>query len=417
MRYLAADEPFFREWKREQTTGQASRSVARASALKDWCGLPDDLGVPTLIVVGSKGKGTVVAAASAQLAGAGHKVGSISSPPLRSNLERIRVNGRQISEPTYAHLAAQLAEGLAQLGPAAAGEYLSPAGAFLVAGVNYLREVGCTAIVLEEGMGGKSDEISLFAPTVVAVTEVFLEHQAVLGDTVAEIAADLVGVTRPGLTRAVVTFVGQVDLVKQAGGGGAGTLVGVPRRGSTLLQTNRELGIHAAHELVGTGVQPRFGDLNLPGRLSRHGEGPEVLVDSAINPAGVENALRVARELFGEFDVIASFPDDKPVEECVDLVCRAPGVRKIFWARPATPHLRYHRLKEAIPTEQALKAAGRLGASVEESVAGIAAETSAEMSAETSGKTRRPLLAVGTISFISEILDWLAADASYWWKN
>ena len=59
-------------------------------------------------------------------------------------------------------------------------------------------------IVLEAGMGGISDEISLFTPTVTALTPIFAEHVGKLGDTPAEIAREKAGIVAPE-TSAVLT--------------------------------------------------------------------------------------------------------------------------------------------------------------------------------------------------------------------
>src|SRR5690606_13509336 len=180
---------FFREWDR-RGPGE-TRDIARAAALAGVLGLlaPD---APVLTVVGSKGKGTAATYASAFLAAAGLRVCTVTSPALRSNRERIRVDGRAVSEAELASLADALDEAVAALPPPSGG-YLSPSGLFTLAGVLHARRTGADAIVLEAGMGGRSDEAALFTPDVAAITPVLLEHAGVLGGTPAEIAAEKLG--------------------------------------------------------------------------------------------------------------------------------------------------------------------------------------------------------------------------------
>ena len=93
------DEPFFREWRVRRPDER--RSLARARLFGDalglhWAGLPS-----TLTVVGSKGKGTAAAHATAVLHAAGRRVGTIVSPAFRRNSERIRVAGQALGPNEY----------------------------------------------------------------------------------------------------------------------------------------------------------------------------------------------------------------------------------------------------------------------------------------------------------------------------
>src|SRR5690606_22542879 len=172
-----------------------TRDIARAAALAGVLGLlaPD---APVLTVVGSKGKGTAATYASAFLAAAGLRVCTVTSPALRSNRERIRVDGRAVAEAELASLADALDEAVAALPPPSGG-YLSPSGLFTLAGVLHARRTGADAIVLEAGMGGRSDEAALFTPDVAAITPVLLAHAGVLGGTPAEVAAEKRGGAGP----------------------------------------------------------------------------------------------------------------------------------------------------------------------------------------------------------------------------
>jgi dihydrofolate synthase/folylpolyglutamate synthase len=154
-----------------------------------------------LTVVGSKGKGTAATYAAATLSASGLRTGLVTSPPFRTNRERIRIDGRAIDADVYDRLAGELAVVLDVLGPGDDSGYLSPTGSFTLSGVRHFTTAGVDVIVLEEGLGGSSDEVSLFTPLVVAVTPIFEEHVGIIGDTAAEIAADLIGVVRTGTRR------------------------------------------------------------------------------------------------------------------------------------------------------------------------------------------------------------------------
>src|SRR5690349_11052584 len=156
--------------------------------------------LPSVVVVGSKGKATAATYASATLADAGMRVGTITSPPIITNRERIRVDGAAIDEAAYDALARRVAAAKESLtSPTARGGYLSPAGMYLVAGIAHMIAESVDVLVAEAGMGGGSDEVSLLTPDVVAVTPIFGEHIPILGRNVEEIALEKLRVLRPGV--------------------------------------------------------------------------------------------------------------------------------------------------------------------------------------------------------------------------
>lgn len=338
---------FFREW--EHRAPGETRDVGRARALADALGVlaPD---APVLTVVGSKGKGTTATYASAFLAAAGRRVCTVTSPGLRTNRDRIRIDGRAVSETELASLADALDEAIGTLPPPSDG-YLSPSGLFLIAGLLHARQVGADVLVLEAGMGGRSDEVALFPPDVAAITPVFLEHAGVLGDTEAEIAREKLGVAGPGtvvLSAPQSPPVAEVlDGTEVVGPGGSG----LPDRllPGGLGRAGAELGVAAARRLPGV-AEPPAGTLRdvmssvvLPGRSSRHdvpGSATRLLVDSAIDRTGVAAALAAARDAWGTVDhAVVCLPDHKDVDGAVAEL----GALPVTFVRLPLPHLRFTR--------------------------------------------------------------------------
>ncbi|HLV73875.1 dihydrofolate synthase/folylpolyglutamate synthase [Actinomadura hallensis] len=338
---------FFREWDR-RGPGE-TRDIARAAALAGVLGLlaPD---APVLTVVGSKGKGTAATYASAFLAAAGLRVCTVTSPALRSNRERIRVDGRAVAEAELASLADALDEAVAALPPPSGG-YLSPSGLFTLAGVLHARRTGADAIVLEAGMGGRSDEAALFTPDVAAITPVLLEHAGVLGGTPAEIAAEKLGVAGPDTvvlsapqSPEVAEVLGGVERVEEGGGGIPPELLP-----GGLGRVSGELGVAAARRLPGATEPPGavlrevLASVALPGRLSMHdvpGSATRLLVDAAIDRTGIAAALEAARRAWGTIDhAVVCLPDHKDLDGAVAEL----GVLPVTFVRLPLPHLRFTR--------------------------------------------------------------------------
>ncbi|MEU9884702.1 hypothetical protein [Sphaerisporangium sp. NPDC051011] len=357
---MSSDDVFFAEWR--SRGGGERRSLARARHLLDLVGCPE-ASAPVLIVVGSKGKGTAATYASAYFAAAGLKVVSVTSPALRTNRERIRVNGAAISDAKLRALAAQISKGLRGMPDREAlPGYLSPAGLFTVAGVMHARDVGANVIVLEAGMGGESDEVSLFPPYTVAMTEIFGEHLGVLGDTPAEIAREKASVTsertravlslpqRPPVQDAINTVVRSrahldAEILSTDSGTPPASIL-PPSYG----RWNATLGCAAAARTLSLlgGDQPSrqrlhevLESVRLPGRLSFHTlpeSGTELCVDSAINRAGVATALKMVRERWPDIDhVLLCLPDHKDVQGVVTELDGLP----VTFVRLALPHLRF----------------------------------------------------------------------------
>ncbi|MER7546546.1 hypothetical protein [Actinomadura sp.] len=336
---------FFREWER-RAPGE-TRDVGRARALADALGVLDP-GVPVLTVVGSKGKGTAATYASAFLAAAGRRVCTVTSPGLRTDRDRIRIDGRAVSDDELASLADALDEAARALPPPSAG-YLSPSGLFLLAGVLHARRAGADVLVLEAGMGGRSDEVALFPPDVAAITPVFLEHAGVLGATEAEIAREKLGVAGPGT---VVLSAPQPPPVAEVLRGAEVVGPGVVPAGllpAGLGRAAAELGVAAARRMPGV-PEPPAGTLRevlasvvLPARSSCHdvpGSATRVLIDSAVDRTGVTAALAAAREAWGTIDhAVVCLPDHKDVDGAV----AALGSLPVTSVRLALPHLRFTR--------------------------------------------------------------------------
>ncbi len=331
---MSAVGVFWADWNRRMP-GE-TRSLGRARLLAAELGVSDG-GPLVLTVVGSKGKGTAATYASAYLASAGLRTVTVTSPGLRGIRDRIRCQGRAVSDAEMTGLAERLSDARARLpGYQPSAGYLSPSGLFIIAGMLHAQAVRADAVVLEAGMGGVSDEVSLFNPAVVGITKIFAEHLGVLGDTPADIAK---GPVAAALSETVATRSGSRISVEFAETGASG----IPARllPASFGRANSELGCVAAQRLLdATGAGPPAGGLLsatlssvvLPGRWSWHtvpqtpaphipaaqtsaAQTPvQLFADSAISRAGVCAALLEAYRRWDEIDrVLMCMPDHKDV--------------------------------------------------------------------------------------------------------
>lgn len=110
-----------------EDASRPSPARARAPNFARELALDTSPTVPVIGVVGSKGKGSAVAATTQYLMSLGYRVGTISSPPFLTNRERIRLNARPLSPRDYDSLADRVAAALTAMPPVAdTGGYLAP---------------------------------------------------------------------------------------------------------------------------------------------------------------------------------------------------------------------------------------------------------------------------------------------------
>ena len=155
-------------------------------------------GAPTVHVAGTKGKGSVAAVVTSILNAAGLKVGTFTSPHLHTFRERIRLGGQPVTE-------AQFAGALQAVWPhveaMATGSKEGRPATFevLTAMAFHLFRAGAVDVqVLEVGMGGRLDSTNVAIGDVAVITSLSLDHTAVLGTTLAQIAAEKSGIIKPG---------------------------------------------------------------------------------------------------------------------------------------------------------------------------------------------------------------------------
>ncbi len=153
----------------------------------------------SVLIAGTNGKGSTAATLASILHAAGHKTGLYTSPHLITINERIRIGGRQISETDFAAAHERVEAVAAQLVSAGSLPWhpsffeMLTAMAFL-----YFAEQPVEIAVLEVGMGGRLDATNVVEPIVSVITDISLDHQKFLGNTIAEIAQEKAGIIHPG---------------------------------------------------------------------------------------------------------------------------------------------------------------------------------------------------------------------------
>jgi dihydrofolate synthase/folylpolyglutamate synthase len=154
---------------------------------------------PSVLIAGTNGKGSTAATLASILRASGLKTGLYTSPHLVRINERIRINGREIGDDDFALLHGEVDRTAGKL--VENGELpWHPSFFEMMTGIafeHFARE-SVDIAVLEVGMGGRLDATNVVDPRVSVITDISLDHQKYLGDTVTEIAREKVGIIRPG---------------------------------------------------------------------------------------------------------------------------------------------------------------------------------------------------------------------------
>ena len=330
-------------WERRDRDAAMRRGIEPVADVLERLGSPH-ASFRCVHVAGTKGKGTTSSLVAAALARAGLRTGLYTSPHVDRIHERIRVDGRDVDDPTLAR-ALELALGareraVAQGTPGAAATWfdLVTAAGFLV-----FAEAKVAWAVVECGLGGRLDSTNVVHGEVCIVTNVDLEHTAVLGSSLAAIAREKGGILKRGAT--LVTGVlsdpalaSDEDPARILDGIARGLRCPVlrpPALAPTMLERNVDLARLALDELGARDVRDRHGwpvggrlldagtveAARLPGRLEKRSVGGiPVVLDAAHVPSSVRMVL----------DELAGDPDlpGKPV--AVVALGRDKDARGIF---------------------------------------------------------------------------------------
>ncbi len=157
-------------------------------------------------VAGTNGKGSTCAMLESIYRAAGLRAGLFTSPHLVSFRERIQVNRQLISEGDVVRLVRELQPLLKHFPD---GHHPTFFEVVTVMALRFFAEQHCDLVIWETGLGGRLDATNIVTPLASVVTNIQLDHQQWLGDTLARIAAEKAGIIKTGIP--VVTATEEPD--------------------------------------------------------------------------------------------------------------------------------------------------------------------------------------------------------------
>lgn len=165
--------------------------LGTSKALDDYQGNPHK-DYKTIHVAGTNGKGSTSHLLAAILQEAGYTVGLFTSPHLVDFRERIRVNGKMISEDYVIRFVERYRPVFEPLQPSFFE--LTSSLAF-----DYFRDQHVDFAVIEVGLGGRLDSTNIITPILSVITNISMDHTQFLGNTLEAIASEKAGIIKPGV--------------------------------------------------------------------------------------------------------------------------------------------------------------------------------------------------------------------------
>src|SRR5215469_16110640 len=153
-------------------------------------------------VAGTNGKGSTCAMLESIYRATGLRTGLFTSPHLVSLRERIQVDRQLISETDVVRLVEKLKPLMAQFPKEHHPTFFE---VVTVMALVFFAERKCDLVIWETGLGGRLDATNIVTPLASVITNIALDHQQWLGDTLGKIAAEKAGIIKPNVPAVTAT--------------------------------------------------------------------------------------------------------------------------------------------------------------------------------------------------------------------
>ncbi|MCD0470918.1 folylpolyglutamate synthase/dihydrofolate synthase family protein [Flavobacterium sp. JAS] len=292
-------------------------------------------GLKCIHVAGTNGKGSTSHMLSSVLQEAGYKVGLYTSPHLKDFRERIKINGKEISEDFVCEFIAKHKD-FFEANDMSFFE-MSVGLAF-----DYFASEKVDIAIIEVGLGGRLDATNIITPLVSVITNIDLDHTQFLGNTPAAIAGEKAGIIKPNVpvvigeytTETQPVFLAKAeenkapiyfasDLISEVY---PSDLIGDYQfhNKKTVQQTIAVL--NAQNEFNVSDTNLKAGLLNvvkntgLQGRWQQLGENPKIICDTAHNKHGLAVVMnQIQKETFENLHIVLGVVNDKDLDSILPL--------------------------------------------------------------------------------------------------
>lgn len=306
-------------------------------------GNPQDK-IKTIHIGGTNGKGSTSNMLASVLQEAGYKVGLYNSPHLVDFTERIKINGELVDKEFVYNFIQKLKTLPGDIRPSFF-EFTT------VMAFEYFKQKQVDFAIIEVGLGGRLDSTNIIQPMVSAITNVQLDHQNILGNSVEEIAAEKAGIIKentpvvcgdeneavkkiiaekarqlhaPLIDATVITTEYQSDLKGNYQKKNIRVVL-------ALVDELRKQNVQISEENIKSGLLNVQKNTNFLGRWFEFSKEPLVICDTGHNQAGLEEVFAQLNSIEKHKHIILGFVEDKKIDEVLKIL---PANSDYYFAKP-----------------------------------------------------------------------------------
>lgn len=298
-------------------------------------------------IAGTNGKGSTSHFLASILQEQGYKVGLYTSPHLKDFRERVKINGGMISE-----------EEVVRFVEKHRGDFLEIGASFFemttTLAFDYFSNHKVDIAIIETGLGGRLDATNIICPELSIITNVALDHQNLLGNTIEEIAVEKAGIIKNGVpvilgktTKEVKRRVEGIAFERKSNFIESVThtnyrsaLSGNCQKENvatvcTAIEQLRVLGWNIIEEALQNGLLKVVENTNLRGRWECISEMPKTICDTGHNVHAVKSIVnQLASEDYENLWIVIGMVGDKDVDAVLSLL---PKMANYVFCAPAIP--------------------------------------------------------------------------------
>lgn len=294
---------------------------------------------------GTNGKGSTSNMLSSVLQESGYKTGLYNSPHLIDFTERIKVNGKNCDKEFVYNFILKLKKLPEDILPSFF-EFTT------IMAFEYFAQQKVDIAIIEVGLGGRLDSTNIIKPLVAAITNVQLDHQNILGDTIEEIAFEKAGIIK---SNTPIIFGDDNETVKNIIKDKAAK-ENAPFIDATILKTElksdlkgnyqnknikvvlslveelRKLNYHISDKNIEKGLLNVHQNTGFIGRWFEFSQNPLTICDTGHNQAGLESVFEQLNSIEKHKHVVLGFVNDKKIDDVMGLL---PENSKFYFAKPS----------------------------------------------------------------------------------
>lgn len=277
-------------------------------------------------VAGTNGKGTTCSIIASGLTVSGKKVGLFTSPHIKDFRERIRINGKMISEEKVVEYINLFQNAKFNFSPS----FFEMTWAMALA---YFYESKCDVVVVETGLGGRLDATNIILPKLSVITNIGLEHTAILGNTRAKIAGEKAGIIKKDSPVIIGEYDSEIKsvFIEKAKKENAPIKFLENKNDASTFETNKRLAFLALEFLLPTNdsfdkmkieaIENLYENTGLYGRNHVFSQAPLIVMDAAHNFMAIQRFIHEIQQSYPhkKVNVLYGASNDKNLREIGSL--------------------------------------------------------------------------------------------------